>query len=218
MFNKWGIGDKDENNGLLFVLAIGAEDYYALPGSGVTDLFSGGTLSTLLNDYLEADFAAGNYDDGVRKTFGRALTLMQSHYNVDVSGGGYSGYEEAREEKGESLFNILFRMLVKIFVVIMVIRVIISIFSGPRGGGGNSGGGGGSGFWNGWILGSLMNRRRYYHRPPPYGGFGGPLPRHNPPGGMGGFGGGFRPGGGFGGGRSGGFGGGGSRGGGAGRR
>lgn len=227
VFNKWGIGDKDENNGLLFVLAIGAEDYYALPGSGVTDLFSGGTLSTLLNDYLEADFAAGNYDDGVRKTFGRALTLMQSHYNVDVSGGGYSGYEEAREEKGESLFNILFRMLVKIFVVIMVIRVIISIFSGPRGGGGNSGGGGGSGFWNGWILGSLMNRRRYYHRPPPYGGFGGPLPRHNPPGGMGGFGGGFRPGGGFGGGRSGGFGGGGrsggfggggSRGGGAGRR
>lgn len=248
VFNKWGIGDKDENNGLLFVLAIGAEDYYALPGSGVTDLFSGGTLSTLLNDYLEADFAAGNYDDGVRKTFGRALTLMQSHYNVDVSGGGYSGYEEAREEKGESLFFGLFRVLGKIItfaVVIVVIIMIIRMFSGPRGGGGN-GGGGGSGFWNGWILGSLMNRRRYYHRPPPYGGFGGQPPHHNPPGGMGGFGGGFRPGGGFGGssrpggfgggrpsggsggGRSGGFGGGGrsgggfggggSRGGGAGRR
>lgn len=235
LFNKWGIGDKNENNGLLFLLVIGAEDYYALPGSGVTDIFSGGTLSTLLNDYLEEDFAVGNYDSGVRKTFGRALAMMQSHYNVDVSGGGYNGYEQAREEKGESLFSIVFRVLgrvITIAIVIVVIIMIIRMFSGPSGGGGN-------GFWNGWLLGSMLNRRRYYHRPPPppYGGFGGHQPpRRNPPGGIGGIGGfgSSRPGGGFGGGRSGGFGGGrsggfggggsggfgggGSRGGGAGRR
>ena len=34
LFNKWGIGDKKANNGLLILLSIGAEDYYAEPGVG----------------------------------------------------------------------------------------------------------------------------------------------------------------------------------------
>lgn len=40
-FNKWGIGDKKANNGLLILLSIGAEDYYAEPGVGLTDVFTG---------------------------------------------------------------------------------------------------------------------------------------------------------------------------------
>lgn len=36
LFNKWGIGDKKANNGLLILLSIGAEDYYAEPGVGLT--------------------------------------------------------------------------------------------------------------------------------------------------------------------------------------
>lgn len=218
IFNKWGIGDKDENNGLLFVLAVGAEDYYALPGSGVTDVFTGSALQSLLDVYMEPDFAAGDYDAAVRKSFGRALDIMEVHYNVQYTGGvvpqtGYSGYEDAGRHG--SLFGGLFRVLGKIITVVIVLIVIVSVlrlFSGPRGGGGYGGGGG---FWNGLFLGSLLNRRRYYHRPPPYGAP--PPPRHRPPGGMGGFGGrgGFGGGrsGGFGGGRSGGFGGGSSRGG-----
>lgn len=50
LFNSWGIGDKNKNNGLLLLLVIGAEDYYILPGEGVTDIFSGGTLQTLMDD------------------------------------------------------------------------------------------------------------------------------------------------------------------------
>lgn len=226
LFNKWGIGDKKKNNGLLFVLSIGAEDYYALPGSGVTDVFSGGKLDALLYDYLETDFAAGDYDAGVRKTFDRALQMMQAHYHV-TSDAGYDGYEEARQESG-GFFTVFFRLIGKLFSIVVILGVIvllIALFTGPRGG--NGGGGGGGGFWNGLLLGSLMNRRHHYHRPPPPpGGFGGPRPpRPGNFGGFGGFGGG-KPGnfgggrsGGFGGGGSfGGFGGGGSRGGGAGRR
>ena len=58
LFNKWGIGDKKSNNGLLILLSIGAEDYYAEPGVGLTDVFTGGVLDAMLYDYLEDDFAA----------------------------------------------------------------------------------------------------------------------------------------------------------------
>lgn len=241
LFNKWGIGDKRENNGMLYVLAVGAEDYYALPGSGILDVLSGSALDDLLVDYMEPDFADGDYDAAVRKTFDRTLGILERKYSVSyknetkpIPEAGYTGYEEARGQRSGFMSG-LFRLLGKVitFVVIMlVLRMIIKMFSGPRGGGGS--GGGGSGFFNGWLLGSLMNRRRYYYRPPPpRPPFGGPRPpRPNPPGGFGGMGGfGSRPGGGFGGGRpgsfgggrsaggrAGGFGGGRSRGGGAGRR
>lgn len=233
LFNGWGIGDKNKNNGLLLLLVIGAEDYYILPGEGVTDIFSGGTLQTLMDDYLEADFASGDYDTGVRKTFDRILEIYDEKYDltqssVSVPDAGYAGYDEARDAGG-SFFSGFFRVIGKILIiaiaVVLIVVVISLIMGGPRGGGGGTGGGGGGGFWNGLLLGSLLNRRRYTYRPPPPP-FGGPRyprpprpPRPNPPGGFGG----GRPGsfGGFGGGRPGGFGGfggGSSRGGGAGRR
>lgn len=246
VFNAWGIGDRKENNGLLLLLVIGAEDYYVMPGEGVTDIFSGGTLQTILDTYLEPDFAAGEYDEGVQKTFDALLAVYGEKYDLSPTytsspNAGYTGFDAAREA-GSSLFTRFFRLIGKFLIiavaVVLAVVLIRMLFGGPRGGGGSGGGGGGSGFWNGLLLGSLLNRRRYTYRPPPPP-FGGPRPpRHRPPGGFGGFGGG-RPGGfggfgggrpgGFGGGRSGGFGGGrsggfggfgggSSRGGGAGRR
>lgn len=223
LFNTWGIGDRNENNGLLLLLVTGAEDYYIMPGSGVTDIFSGGTLQTLMDDYLEADFAAGNYDAGVRKTFDRIMEIYGEKYDLtptSASDAGYSGYADAEDSLFSRFFRVIGKILIVAILIVLVIVLIRFFAGGPRGGGGGYGGGGG--FWNGLLLGSLLNRRRYTYRPPPphFGGPRPPRPPHvgRPGGGFGGRPGGF---GGFGGGRTGGFGGfggGGSRGGGAGRR
>lgn len=214
LFNKWGIGDKKKNNGLLFLLVTGAEDYYALPGSGITDVFTGGKLDALLRDYMENDFAAGDYDKAVRRSFDRALSMLQAHYGLD---GSYTAdvYEtQSGAYRVGRAFYVLGKIIIFLGVILIAALIIIRVSGGPRGPRGPRGGGG-DGFWRGMMLGSMMNRSRYYRRPPPppYGGFGGPRPprppRRNPPGGFGGFGGG---------GSFGGFGGGGSRGGGAGRR
>ena len=87
LFNKWGIGDKKANNGLLILLSVGAEDYYAEPGVGLTDVFTGGVLDAMLYDYLEDDFAAKEYDSGVKKVYARAVEILEDHYNVSYSTG-----------------------------------------------------------------------------------------------------------------------------------
>ena len=87
LFNKWGIGDKKANNGHLILLSIGAEDYYAEPGVGLTDVFTGGVLDAMLYDYLEDDFAAKEYDSGVKKVYARAVEILEDHYNVSYSTG-----------------------------------------------------------------------------------------------------------------------------------
>ena len=80
LFNIWGIGSQERNNGLLLLLAIGEENYYAQAGTGIEDYFDGAKLQDMLDQYLEPDFAAREYDAGVEKFFQAALSDMESYY------------------------------------------------------------------------------------------------------------------------------------------
>ena len=66
MGNSWGIGSADKNNGFLLLMAIEEDDYYAVPGRGLQKIFPASVLKDLYDDYLEADFAAKDYDAGAR--------------------------------------------------------------------------------------------------------------------------------------------------------
>lgn len=244
LFNEWGIGSAEENNGYLILLAIADENYYSVPGQGIEDVFTGGVIDDLQWNYLEEDFAAGDYDAGVRSYFDAVLGVFEDQYgaaappsiapNAQASSPAPDLYEPSR--RGFSLGGIVTGLA----VVLVLLAVIVTV-AGRR---------------TIYIAGTPYRRRwgffgpmipyrprpprprprRRPPPPPPRGGFGG----SGRPGGFGSFGG-FggssrgggasrRPGGftggagrrssGFGGGRrSGGFGGGGrSRGGGAGRR
>lgn len=233
LFNTWGIGDVSKNNGFLLLLAVGDDDYYARTGSGLDRRFSASTIKDYYDKYLEGDFAAKDYEDGVRKFFEAVFERVATTYNADVTtaegiaeykkyvaqnsaSDGFGGYSGSRRkdannaeyysygEADDSGFGF--------WIVIAVIMLIVLIV--------------------------LMSRGRRARRrmgimpppPPPPGGIGyrptrtvwhtgptfrGPPPVSRPPSGGGVFGGGrsfgggsSRPSGGFGGGRSSGFGGG----------
>ena len=80
LFNSWGIGSVERNNGLLLLLAIGEDNYYAMSGYGLEDYFDGAKLKEMLNDYLEEDFAARDYDAGVEKFFSQAVSQVKTYY------------------------------------------------------------------------------------------------------------------------------------------
>lgn len=232
LFNSWGIGSVERNNGLLLLLAIGEDNYYAMSGYGLEDYFDGAKLKGMLNDYLEEDFAARDYDAGVEKFFSQAVSQVKTYYanytdeyTPGETDPGYDydddgQYEPSFGERAGRFFRNLLSVVGRVVGVVIVVAVLVMFFRGISGGGGPRSGGGGGGFWTGLFLGNLMNRGRRGWPPPrgprpPFGG--GP----RPPFGGGGFGGGggFHSGGhgGFGGGGGGFHGGGGSHGGGAGR-
>lgn len=94
LFNKWGIGDGDRNNGFLILLAIDDEDYYALPGSGLDSRFSAGTIKSYYDEYLETDFAAGRYEAGVKKLFEAVFARIADTYSANVTTAqGIAAYE-----------------------------------------------------------------------------------------------------------------------------
>jgi uncharacterized protein len=180
LFNEWGIGSSERQNGILLLLVIGNDDYWTMQGSGIVNYQSDGELTALVIDNLEEDFARKTYDAGVRKTFDALLSRVYEIYPPTSSGstggqnpgsqnpGGYApqpgpGYYQ--EQRGASVWGILGA----IFGVVVLIIIIISVFAvcGACGSGGGGGrytvGGPRVHFWGPiWFP-----RRRHHHRPPP---------------------------------------------------
>ena len=215
MFNKWGIGSAEKNNGVLILLSISDDNYWILQGKGLEDLLSSGTLKQMKDADLEPHFAAKEYDAGARALFDSVCAHLASVYNVELDtwSGAPGPYTQGGTDTGENSGDTI-GVLIWAILIVIIILFIAAYFNSSSGGGSNHHGGGSGGYrrprtrtYVGPIYGGG------YHRPrpmPPRGGSFGPRP--------GGFSGGSR--GGFSGGSFGGRSGGGgiSRGGGVGRR
>ena len=199
VFNEWGVGDKKKNNGVLFLLVTGDQNYYCTLGTGLEGEITYSRLKSLLNDYAEPGFAKGDYDACVTEFTGAVYSELCSLYGITPGEGQPQPKPVENDDNAETM----------LILIVTVVLIVVAIALSSRGGRGGGGGGGGRGrdvvFWPLFLGG--YSRPRYYHRP--Y--------HRPPPGGFGGFGGGGFGGGGFGDGGFGGFGGGGSRGGGSGR-
>ena len=236
VFNAWGLGDADKDNGVLFLMAPGEDNYWITRGSGVEKQLSVSTLNSIFDSYTEDNWVKGDDDDCAQQTAAALTERLCRQYgitmDVDAVGRGETGSGATVKNNSSGMGMVLI-----VFAILLVILLIIWLSTSKRRGPPPppTGGGGGNNvannlFW--YSMGRSAGRRTRRPPPPPPPRRGGP----GPMGGPGGFpaGGGFtrgggagRPGGGFSGGMGGGFrsgggsfraGGGSTRGGGAGRR
>jgi len=80
LFNDWGVGDRDASNGLLLLLDIEGDNYFLAPGKKLADILDEDDLWYFLGNYLEDDFAAKDYDAGVRKVFDALYDWYEGYY------------------------------------------------------------------------------------------------------------------------------------------
>jgi len=197
--NRWKLGQKDKDNGLLFTLAVKDREYrfevgYGLEGV-ITDRFAGQVGRDVLVPYLKK----GQYSQGLYEANLRIVQRIAQEAGVQLTGMPNLPARPTASNNpvhGQRLVGPCCGFLILLFLFMM-------LFGGL--GGGRRGRGGS---WWFFLLPFLLNRSGGYGRSRPYGPFGG---------GYGGFGGGFGGGthggfGHFGGGGGGGFGGGGASG------
>ena len=89
-FNRLGVGSAERNNGILLLLALdnyynGAHggDYYIGWGSGFSDS-EGSSINSIMNQYMESAFVAGDYDGAVSGTFDALTEYLAKGYGVTV--------------------------------------------------------------------------------------------------------------------------------------
>ena len=106
VFNAWGVGSAEKNNGLLLLLVPQEGKFWMVSGTGLQGRFSGGMITELLDEYLAGDFDAGRYDDGVRALFEAVWAELESLYG-EISAGetGSTGVQPGPEYTPEPEYN-----------------------------------------------------------------------------------------------------------------
>lgn len=178
LFNDWGVGSGQYNNGMLLLLAVEESKAWLAYGLGLNSEISSDDVDNLMEKYFWDDFDAGEYDKAVTKLFKALLKWYDDLYGSNVSNAAKtfssSGVYQQNSYAGSGSSS----PLSGIIRLVILIIILNAIFGGRR-----RGGGGGS--WLPWLL--LFNSHR--DRGGRGGGFGGGSGFGG--GGRGGFGGGF---------------------------
>ncbi|MGK4567086.1 TPM domain-containing protein [Flavobacterium sp. 3HN19-14] len=134
---KWGIGQKNEDNGVFILVAKNDRKIALHPGYGAEERLTAGICGEIIRNTITPEFKAGSYYNGLNKGADAIFDALK---------GKYKG-ERKSDSGGKFPFAIL------IFIAIIIFAIISR---NRRGGGGrgNSFGGGGD-FLTGMIIGSL---------------------------------------------------------------
>ena len=122
IFNDWKIGSEENNNGVLLLLAIGEENYWCMQGKGLENKITSSDIDEMLWDYLEDDFAAGDYDAGVRSFFDEMYSEVSSYYVKDAGGDDFYFDYEATAEMID-LFTKIVMIIVVLFIFITLLKI-----------------------------------------------------------------------------------------------
>ena len=104
LFNSWGIGSSDKNNGILLLMAIDDDDYWITQGKGLQDYITSGDLDDMLYNDLEPDFAAKDYSAGAEKLFTALFEAVVRVYDLNLTL-DTTLYEDYRAVRSESAYT-----------------------------------------------------------------------------------------------------------------
>ncbi|MCF8033979.1 MAG: TPM domain-containing protein [Desulfarculaceae bacterium] len=174
LFQKWGIGKKGQDKGVLLLVAPTERKMRIEVGYGLEGVLTDATSGAIRDQYMLPFFKKGDFGKGLLNGAAAAASVVAQSEGVKLT-----GVPEVKIKTGSRGFGIG-----GLFLVLIAFWLFMRMFGRK---GGKGGRGGGSGILPAILLGSMMG-----------GSMGGGMHRG---GGFGGFGGGF---GGFGGGMSGG--------------
>jgi uncharacterized protein len=154
---KWGIGQKGKDNGLLILVVVETHKIFIATGYGMEGNMPDAIVKRLIEGIVKPNFKQGNYYAGLDQVTDAIIQIMAGTYKEDGKGTASSS----------TAFII--------FIVILILIILFSFLSKGGGGSGNFGGGFGGGFLAGSLLGSggFSSRGGYSGGSSGFGGFGG---------------------------------------------
>ncbi len=164
LFEKWGIGKKDKDNGVLILIAMNEKKVRIEVGYGLEGVITDSIAGMIIRQKMAPYFRQNKFAEGLIQASATVADLVAKEYNVALSEIGNRDTrldaDTKRRRGGSFIGNLLFILFL---IVIFGFRIFfIPLFLGGGGywggggggfggfggfGGGGSGGGGASGGW-----------------------------------------------------------------------
>lgn len=130
---KWGVGQKGKNNGVVILIVKETRDVHIATGYGMEGVLPDAAAKRIVDQILIPNFKNGQFYEGLNSAIDAIITRSIGEYKAEAKNGKVSGG--------------------KAFTYIFVVIILIIIFSRFSSGGGRSGGsyysGGGFGGFSG---------------------------------------------------------------------
>jgi uncharacterized protein len=159
LFQKWGIGNKDKDNGVLILVAVEERKIWIENGYGVEGILPDGLTGSILDKDILPDLRDGDYGAGLYKGMARLAGILAKDSGVAIDGIQEAPEIEPVKDEDGTCLPVL---LIFIFLVIVtkgriipwLLLAFLSGGSGRSGGGGFGGGGSFGGGFGGFGGGS----------------------------------------------------------------
>lgn len=154
MAEKWKLGQKGKDNGLLITVALHDRKYRFETGYGLEGILPDSLVGSIGRQHLVPYFKKGNYSTGIFNATIAVVRTISASEGVEITGMPEIKLKDNKVKK-IGLFNVI--MVLVIFVVVLYLFIkhpgllILLLFSssGSRRGSWSSGGGFGSGGFSG---------------------------------------------------------------------
>lgn len=157
LFEKWAIGVKEKDNGVLIVLALQERSVRIEVGYGLEGILPDGLAGEIIRSDMIPFFKEKNYAEGLIQGTRAVIKQVAKEYQVDIT--GLPSAKKPIHQKDTALGSLLeFIFLILFFILVFGFKSgLLGFFLfGPRGGGywGSGGGGGFGGGFGGFGGGS----------------------------------------------------------------
>lgn len=144
LFQKWGIGEKESDNGILLLVAVKEKKTRIEVGYGLEGAVPDAAASSVIRSIMLPYFRQGNFDRGISLGVQAVIERVAKEYGVEITGLDTLpvGSQEASTSTRLPLRFIFFFLFIAVFIFSVLRR-------GGRGGGYYGGRGYGGGFWAG---------------------------------------------------------------------
>lgn len=136
---KWGIGQADKDNGVLFLIAPKERTMFILTGRGTQERLTDVFIGRIRDNYILPEFKVGNYYSGVRLGIIQMMNRLSGSFQSDNNS----------TEDGEISLGLLLMILLIIFLVMWFLGKLAKgmNYSETYSGRGYRDNWGGGGFW-----------------------------------------------------------------------
>ncbi len=156
MFERWGVGQKGEDNGVLLVVAMSERKIRIEVGYGLEGAVTDAESKFIIDEIIAPLFKQGDYSGGISAGVEALAAIVLEEYGIapeefDLNAVPARGQGSPLPQKF-SLLQMIFMGVVGVFLLILFITnpslfLMLLLSGGGRGGGWSSGGGGfGGGF------------------------------------------------------------------------
>jgi len=130
---KWGIGQKGKDNGILILVAPNDRKVFIATGYGAEEYVTDAMARRIIEQKFKPSFKNNNYYQGLEAGTNDIIDLLTGKFKAEP---------QQLKNKGKGSF-------LKIIIILVIIILLIKIFGGGKGGGGRTFNSAGPIFWGG---------------------------------------------------------------------